>query len=232
MPKRFTDTEKWRDEWWGSLSNDYRMIWLYLVDSCSIAGIWKKDFRSLNFNCNTSINEKEFLLTLGNRIVDKGNFYFIPKFLRFQYPKGLNSNKPAIVSVVNELKINNLTQTVNELFGNDYLIIKDKDKSKDKDKEKRKDKDKYIVIGDECIFDPIKTLEFYEAQLNGTMRENGNIDWRSLVPKWFEEHLGENFTDDQHVKNSFKKFYINQKPNGKHNAPKEVVTVASILKRK
>ena len=43
MAKRFTDTDKWQDEWWGSLPNDYRMIWLYLVDRCSIAGIWKKD---------------------------------------------------------------------------------------------------------------------------------------------------------------------------------------------
>lgn len=137
MAKRFTDTEKWRDEWWGSLSNDYRMIWLYLIDSCSIAGIWKKDFRGMNFNCNTNVTESDFILVFKDRLVDRGNFFFIPKFIRFQYPKGLNSNKPAIISVVRELKENGLLGTIKELFGNDYLIIKDKDKDKDRTKTRK-----------------------------------------------------------------------------------------------
>jgi hypothetical protein len=131
MAKRFTDTEKWKDEWWGSLSNDYRMIWLYLVDSCSIAGIWKKDFRGLNFNCNTNINEAEFLNVFSSRLVDRGNFFFIPKFLLFQYPKGLNSDKPAIVSVRKEIESNNLDLIIKQSLPNGFLTIKDKDKDKD-----------------------------------------------------------------------------------------------------
>lgn len=219
MPRRFTDTEKWRDEWWGSLTNDYRMIWLYLVDSCSIAGIWKKDFRGLNFNCNTNVTENDFLKAFGARLIDKGNFYFIPKFLRYQCPKGLNSNKPAILSIVKELENNNLITTVSESLGNDFLIIKDKGKGKGKIKDKGEGKGKYIVIDDLEITDPLPTLEYYEAQLNGTMKENGNIDWKALVPKWFSEHIGERFNDGVHVKNSFKKFYLDQKPNGKYNKP-------------
>lgn len=229
MPRRFTDTEKWRDEWWGSLTNDYRMIWLYLVDSCSIAGVWKKDFRGLNFNCNTNITEADFLKTFGERLVDRGNFYFIPKFLRFQCPKGLNSNKPAILSIVKELEQNNLTLMVIQSLGNDFLIIKDKGKGKGKDKGigEGKTKENQIVIGDEIITDVLPVLEYFEAQLNGTMRENGNQDWKLVVPKWFAEHIGERFNDGQHVKNSFKKFYLDQKKGFK--APKEKVTVESIL---
>src|SRR5688572_18638349 len=162
MPRRFTDTEKWRDEWWGSLTNDYRMIWLYLVDSCSIAGIWKKDFRGLNFNCNTNVTEQDFLRVFGERLIDKGNFFFIPKFLRYQCPKGLNSNKPAIVSIVKELENNNLITIVNQSLGNDFLIIKDKGKGKGKSKDKGEgtEKGKYIVIDDLEITDPLPTLEF------------------------------------------------------------------------
>jgi hypothetical protein len=222
MAKRFTDTEKWRDEWWGSLTNDYRMIWLYLVDSCSIAGIWKKDFRGLNFNCNTNISEEDFLRVFGERLVDKGNFFFIPKFLRFQCPKGLNSNKPAIVSIVKELENNNLIQTVIKSLGNDFLIIKDKGKGKgtDKGKEEGKDKGRYIVIGDEEITDPLPILEFYEAQLNSSMREMDNIAWKPLVSFWFDQHIGEQFKDNMHVKNSFKKYYMGQ---GKMPFPRENV---------
>jgi len=140
VAKRFTDTEKWQDEWWGSLTNDYRMIWLYLVDRCSIAGIWKKDFRGLNFNCNTSVTEKQFVDTFSSRLIDKGSFFFIPKFLLFQYPTGLNSEKPAIVSVRREIELNNLFETIQESLPNGYLTIKDKDKDKDivKDTDKNK----------------------------------------------------------------------------------------------
>lgn len=143
MAKRFTDSEKWRDEWFGSLSNDYRIVWLYLVDNCSHAGIWKKDFRGLNFNCNTSLSEDQFKEIFAGRVVDCGNFFFIPKFIKFQYPKGLDSKKPAIVSVANELQKNNLLPIIKKQLGNDYLIIKDKDKVKDKDtvKDERKEKE-------------------------------------------------------------------------------------------
>jgi len=229
MPRRFTDTEKWRDEWWGSLTNDYRMIWLYLVDSCSIAGIWKKDFRGLNFNCNTNVTEQDFLRVFGERLIDKGNFFFIPKFLRYQCPKGLNSNKPAIVSIVKELENNNLITIVNQSLGNDFLIIKDKGKGKGKSKDKGEgtEKGKYIVIDDLEITDPLPTLEFFEAQLNGTMKENGNKDWKSLVPKWFAEHLGERFNDGHHVKNSFKKFYLDHR--NSNGFKKESLTAEQIL---
>lgn len=221
MAKRFTDTEKWRDEWWGSLGNDYRMIWLYLVDSCSIAGVWKKDFRGLNFNCNTNITEDEFKKIFGSRIIDKGHFFFIPKFLRFQCPKGLNSNKPAILSIVKELQLNNLTETVNQLFGNDYLIIKDKDKGKDKNKgkEKGKDKDKYITVENEKVFDVIKILEYYEAPLNGRQKEQQLRNWRDVALEWFDQNLQLDFNDNKHVLNAFSQYFMKhgRPPNGKGN---------------
>lgn len=224
MAKRFTDTEKWRDEWWGSLSNDYRMIWLYLVDSCSIAGIWKKDFRGLNFNCNTKIEEKEFLEVFGSRIIDRGNFVFIPKFLRFQCPKGLNSNKPAIISIIKELQLNNLIEIVHQSLGNDFLIIKDKDKGTDKGKGKDKDKGtgKILVDGD-SINEPSEVVQImeiaYGPQLNSMEKEHGNGSWVLKVSDWLKSVQGQSFNDKDHVKNSFKKWYItNGRPQKKQES--------------
>jgi uncharacterized protein YdaU (DUF1376 family) len=57
-----------------------------------------------------------------------------------------------------------------------------------------------------------KVLEFYEAQLNGTQSEYSLPAWKPLVNNWFLEHLQENFQDNDHLKNSFKKWYINRKP--------------------
>lgn len=76
---------------------------------------------------------------------------------------------------------------------------------------------KYIMVENQKILDPLPVLEFYEAQLNGTQKEFNNLAWRPLVPEWFGQHIGEEFTDALHVKNSFKKFYLNYRktPNGK-----------------
>lgn len=232
MAKRFTDTEKWRDEWWGSLTNDYRMIWLYLVDSCSIAGLWKKDFRGLNFNCNTNVDEQTFLKVFGDRLIDRGNFYFIPKFLRFQCPKGLNSNKPAIVSIVKELENNNLTQTVIELLGNDFLIIKGKDKGKGigEGKERIKEVDAdfktvvydlqsnplglYILVTDSTRIKIRIHQQSFEKYMEGTFAgawEGQKISIKKEPPieQFFKLKNGETFNNTQHVWQSFKKLWLN-----------------------
>jgi hypothetical protein len=48
MSKRFTDTEKWKDDWFLSLSNDYRIVWQWLLDNCNHAGICKPSINLLN----------------------------------------------------------------------------------------------------------------------------------------------------------------------------------------
>lgn len=130
MAKRFTDTEKWKDEWYISLSNDYKIVWQWLLDNCSHAGICKPSLNILNRDCQTNMSKEDFNLTFGSRVLDNGNVWFIPKFIQFQYST-LHSKKPAIVSVVKEINKYNLNEMIPLSFGNDYLIIKDKDKDKD-----------------------------------------------------------------------------------------------------
>ena len=146
MAKRFTDTEKWKDDWYLSLCNDYRIVWQWLLDNCNHAGICKPSVNLLNMMCNTKLSETELFEIFKDRLLNFNTFWFIHKFVKFQYVS-LDSKKPAVVSAVKELKINNLLNYVSELFNNDcetiaeslpndYLIIKDKDKDKDKDKVK------------------------------------------------------------------------------------------------
>ena len=134
MAKRFTDTEKWNDDWYFSLTNDYKAVWQWLLDNCNHAGICKRNIRLMNFMCNTNITEVELVKVMENRILIINNNWFIPKFLKFQY-SSLGNERPVIISVKAELEKHNLITTVQELFGNDYLIIKDKRKDKDKDKD-------------------------------------------------------------------------------------------------
>lgn len=162
------------DEWYIALSNDDRIVWEYMLDTCTIAGRLKKNFKMLNFCCNVEYDEEKLLKIFNGRVVDKGGFYFIPKYLKFQYPRGLGSLKPAIVSVRNELVEYDLLQMVVELFGNDYLIVKDKDKDKVKDKDKDKD-----------IFNSARKI--YLGRKRGNDTEFANFakkhkDWREVLP--------------------------------------------------
>ncbi len=152
MSKRFTETNKWQDGWFLSLPNDYRIIWLWLIDNCSIAGFWKKDFESLNFFCKPSpfINETNFKEIFNGRCLDLGEYFFIPKFLKVQYPQGLISNKPIIITVRKEIqkRLGNDYSMITQSLGNDYSMItqsldmitqsyKVKVKVKEEDKEKK-----------------------------------------------------------------------------------------------
>jgi len=132
MAKRLTDTEKWNDDWYLSLSNDYRIIWQWLLDNCNHAGICKKNIRLINFMCNTNISEEDLMEAMEGRVLLIKNNWFIPKFLAFQYTS-LDSNRPVIISVIKELEKNNLIGIIKESFGNDFVIIKEKRKDKDKD---------------------------------------------------------------------------------------------------
>ena len=49
MAKRFTDSEKWKDAWFMDLPSKYKLFWLYLLDECNHAGIWKVNFKISTF---------------------------------------------------------------------------------------------------------------------------------------------------------------------------------------
>lgn len=218
MAKRFTDTDKWKKPFLRGLDGPYKLLWFYILDDCDMAGIWQVDFEVARIRTGVDVNYESAIRLFGERVnpIDKFK-WFIPDFINFQYGN-LSENNRMHLSVIQILKKHNLY--LSPLQG-----AKDGAKDIDKDKVlvKEQDKDKYIVVDSKKIYDPIEVLEFFEAQLNGTMRENGNLDWRSQVPNWLNEHINENFKDSQHVKNSFKKYYTGLKPNG-HNKPERDFT--------
>lgn len=179
MSKRFTDTKKWNDDWYISLSNDYRIIWQWLLDNCNHAGFCKRSIGLINLMCRTNITEKEFIDSMDGRVIVHNDYWFIPKFIKFQYST-LLSCKPAIISVVKELFEQNCIDLIPESFGNNYKIIgksfnnhcemiKDKDKVKDKDKDKVKGGMGGILRG--VKFSDDKTEVIFE---DGTSQKLGN----------------------------------------------------------
>ena len=135
MAKRFTDTEKWKDDWYLSINNDTRIVYQWLIDNCDIAGMIRKEFTMLNYCCHAQLDEHKLLAMFKDKVFECGGFFFIPTFVKHQYPRGLNSNKPAVVAARLLLEKHSEIPIIRESLGNHYKMIKDKDKDKDKDKE-------------------------------------------------------------------------------------------------
>lgn len=92
MAKRFIDTGLFDDKWFSDLTKDQKLLWIYLFTKCNHAGIIEYNQKLWEFQ--TELKGLDTLMEgLGNRLVTvrNGEYYFIPKFLKYQYPKFPNS---------------------------------------------------------------------------------------------------------------------------------------------
>jgi hypothetical protein len=82
MANRFTDSDKWNDPWYCSLSNEYKLLWNYVCDRCDHAGIWKVNMPLVKFHIGIEeIDKKVF----NGRIKElHGEEWFIEKTVLFQ----------------------------------------------------------------------------------------------------------------------------------------------------
>lgn len=201
MAKRYTDTEKWKDEWYLSLSNDYKIIWQWLLDNCSHSGFCKPSISFLNMLCGLKVTEDEIINHMDGRLLKVDKQWFIPKFIKFQYPT-LISNKPVIVSVVKDVISNNCQELLFD-FGEEYVIvaqsldnhlemIKDKDKYKDKVKDKINTLHNQVKpVLSENLLQKIK-IEKNENPTNGKPQEQDFLTRRLLEANEAERIRAEN----------------------------------------
>jgi hypothetical protein len=138
MPKRFTDTEKWKKKFVRRLASGYKLFWLYILDDCNHAGIWEVDFEIARIKIGSDdIKQEQAIKIFGSKIhiFDGGEKWFIPDFIDFQYGK-LNDTNRAHKSVVELLSKYSLLKLINKPLLSPLQGAKDKEKDKDKAKDK------------------------------------------------------------------------------------------------
>ena len=141
MSKRFTDTEKWKKPFIRNLSAPYKLLWLYICDDCDYAGIWQVDIDVARIRIGEDINEQDAIKFFDDKIIkiDNGNKWFIPSFIDFQYPSGLNPENKAHGGIIKMLLkhklINDEFKPLNSPLQGDKDMVKDKVMDKDKVKE-------------------------------------------------------------------------------------------------
>jgi hypothetical protein len=94
--KRFTDADKWEDGWFCEQSSIHKLFWIYLCDQCDHAGVWEINWRLAKFHLG-EFDQAAVVAMLAGRIVPikDGRRWFVPGFIRFQYPTGLSLASPA-----------------------------------------------------------------------------------------------------------------------------------------
>lgn len=101
MAKRYTDSNKWKKEWFRQLPLVYKLVWIYLLDNCDHAGIWEVEWDVLSIRMKEDIKPTEAYECMKEKItvIDAGKKWFIPDFIEFQYGE-LNPNNQVHKSVI------------------------------------------------------------------------------------------------------------------------------------
>lgn len=175
MAKRFTDTEKWKKPFIRGLQGAYKLLWLYICDDCDHAGIWQVDIEVAAIRIGEKIDLIEAIKSFDEKIIilDKGNKWFIPSFLEFQYPSGLNPDNRAHNSVIillekYNLRISKDKPLISPSEGSmDMDMVKDMDKDMVKAEKKVKFKENILLTQKEHLqlvaeFGEKYVIDFYE----------------------------------------------------------------------
>ena len=158
--KIFTDKNKWEDPWFAELPPELKLLWLFLIDRCDNAGIWPVNRKYAEFAIGASVDWERAKVAFEGRVTEiNPEKWFVPKYLKFQYPQGLTDNSNYTSGVIKKLRAHGLTSRVEELYGRGFLGLtkrksrvaqglantRSRPQDKDKDKDKDKDNDKGYV---------------------------------------------------------------------------------------
>lgn len=102
MPKRFTDTDKWKKRFIRTLSPDLKLLWFYILDDCNICGLWDVDLQVAALRVGQEEISYEYAFeAFKDKIVELDNKekWFIPEFMEFQYGEQLSKGNNIYKSI-------------------------------------------------------------------------------------------------------------------------------------
>jgi hypothetical protein len=189
MAKRFTDTNKYKKPFVRALPGAYKLLWDFLYHDCDHAGIWIVDFEIAQSYVGKDMPiHRSRALELFNRDevrvveLEKGNKWFIPGFIEFQYGKLKAANRAhaAVIDILNRYGLidNDFKVKANKPLTSPLQVAMDMEKDKELDKEKDKDKgepEKFSDVHFEYVFD------------DGTLEKIAMVYTSINVPDQFEK---------------------------------------------
>jgi hypothetical protein len=195
MAKRLTDSCKWQDPWFMDLPSKYKLFWLYLLDNCDHAGIWKVNFKIAAFYVGEHLEPSEVKRILNERLqIISDEYWMVKKFIDFQY--GGIKNDQVGISVQKILISHNLLAP-KEGLKSPLVGTKAKAKTKVKDLVKVKDIKDFKLFFDDLWIENMNILhkgkdvqkaisEVYGAYISDPVKFTGfdSQRFRSYVNTW------------------------------------------------
>jgi hypothetical protein len=208
MGKRFTDTCKWKDTWFQDLPNKYKLFWIYLLDECDAAGLWKPNMRLAMFQIGEPFEEAELKRVFADRVViTNDGYWFISKFIEFQYGELSENSRPhiAVLKLLDKHNIKGYTKGIHTL----------KDKDKDKDAPNlieygNSEAKHFILITSKFANEPSYRL-WGVSGVSEYLQMNGSKWPRTdFADKFLRDKTGQPFNDFGHVLNAYNVYIKNQ----------------------
>ncbi len=111
MAKRFITTTIFEDPWYMDLPSKYKLFWLFLITNCDHAGIWQVNYKLAAFYVGEHLEPGECERIMKGRIVkiEGDKYWFIPKFIEFQYGTVLKNTNKAVEKVIKTIHRYHLT---------------------------------------------------------------------------------------------------------------------------
>lgn len=114
MAKRFTASDKWEDKWFRKLKPTHKLLWIYMLDRCDMAGVIENDMELAETYLGAKIDENAIDTIFRNRVFRiSDSKLWIPKFIEFQYGCSvteLDRKKPLHQGVFKSIDRNRLTE--------------------------------------------------------------------------------------------------------------------------
>lgn len=200
--KRFTSTEKWEDSWFRSLPPTSKLLFLYFLDKCDLAGFLEVDIPLITFH--TGLSEDEILGAkqgLNRGCLGAENWLWMKNFLKHQKNLPLNPSNNAhkhIILLIREQIIRFKDHNIIKILGADQGLFSPLGIGIGKGKGKGKVSESKIkcFFKDSIYFDKNKfkeklpdwskekILHYYTEADVWSNEGNKKIDWIATVKNW------------------------------------------------
>ncbi len=187
MAKRLTDSEKWMDSWFRRLPTNCKILWVYILDRCDLAGVWEIDLELFELLSGSKVKMVEFQEKFADRahFFDNGRKVWIRKFIEFQNGKlDPESKSPIIGSVLKCLRSHNLLDANGYPIDTLSTTLSDRVLDTHKEKERVKEEEKGKEEEEEKPTDSLRAQfgEAVKAYPSGKKR-GAEVEWVDFLKK-------------------------------------------------
>lgn len=130
MAKRFIDSEIFKDPWFKKLESDFKLLWIHTFTVCDNAGLYPVEIEIACIRCGIkpiSTEEAENAFKEKIFVLDAGETWFLPSFIKIQYRNELKINNKALSNVIPRLFERDLISEIEPgLFKLKDIFLKEK----------------------------------------------------------------------------------------------------------